>query len=246
MKGFYFLSLFASAKSDSSFLLKIHLNTKTHFMRKFRLLSVLSLTMLFIISSCSKEGPAGPTGATGPQGPAGPQGPQGTTNVTYSTWYTTLAADWSAGGVAPYFDVFKYVRTAPGVTQAIIDNGLVLAYMKDWIYDSDGSGTTPLHSSTTVQLPFYADVNYTDYWDFAIPAAGSIRFMYKSQAPWDITVMPGVSYRYVIIPGSIAGGRGINGETTYEGYSADELKSMSYDQVAQLFNIPGEGTNIRW
>lgn len=226
-------------------------------MRKFRLLSLLALATVFIGISCTKEGPEGPVGATGPQGPggvqgpagaqgpAGPQGPAGTTNVTYSTWYTTVAADWAAAGGPPYWDNFRYIRTAPGVTQAIIDNGIVLSYMKGWVYDSDGTGFVPLHSPTVVQLPYFADVFYTDFWDFAIPAAGSIRYMYKSNAAWGAGALPGVAYRYVIIPGSVAGGRGTNSVTTYAGYTGEQLKAMSYSQVANLFHIPAEGTNIR-
>lgn len=226
-------------------------------MRKFRLLSLLLLGIAFIAVSCTKEGPEGPAGASGaqgpagvqgpqgPAGPAGPQGPQGTTNVTYSSWYTTVTGDWVATGTPPYWDNYRYNRTAPGVTQAIIDNGIVLAYMKNWLYDSDGSGAVPLKSPTTVQLPYVGDVFWGDFWDYAIPAVGTIRFMYKSNAAWGPAALPGISYRYVIIPGSVAGGRNANGVNTYEGFTADQLKAMSYSQVMTLFNIPEDGSNIR-
>ena len=224
-------------------------------MRKLKLLSFL--VILSIAVSCTKEGPEGPVGATGPQGPAGNTGPQGipgingtngnngtSANVIYSSWYTTVAADWSVAGGPPYWDNFKYIRAAPGITQTIIDNGVILSYMKNWVYDSDGSGAVPLHSPTTVQLPYFADVFYTDFWDFVITAPGSIRYMYKSNVQWGIGAMPGVSYRYVIIPGLVSGGRYANGAAaTYNGYTKDQLKGMTYAEVAKLFNIPAAGSN---
>jgi hypothetical protein len=42
----------------------------------------------------------------------------------------------------------------------------------------------------------------------------------------------------VVIPGAIAGGK-------ISGYSIEELKSMPYEKVASLFNIPNQGTNTK-
>jgi hypothetical protein len=214
-------------------------------MRKFRFLTLFLLSLLFIAVSCTKEGPEGPVGATGAQGPAGstgpagPQGATGTTNVTYSAWYVTTAADWTSIGTPPYWEDYRFTRTAPAVTQAIIDNGLVLAYMKNWPFDNL---TSVGRSPDVVQLPFLADIFFMDYYDYIIQAPGSIRFLYKSQNAWTQATMTGNTYRYIVIPGSIAGGRGT---TTYAGYSAEELKAMKYEQVAQLFKIPANGSNIR-
>ena len=121
-------------------------------MRKFRLLSLLFLAITFIAVSCTKEGPEGPAGATGPQGPTGangangpagptgptgpqgptgpvgpqgPAGPAGTANVIYSSWFPILGTDWTGSGTANQ----SYTLTAPGVTQAIRDNGVVLVYV---------------------------------------------------------------------------------------------------------------------
>lgn len=207
-------------------------------MKKYKLYSILLLTVTFIIYSCAKEGPQGPAGATGPQGPAGAtgaQGPAGTANVVYSSWYTTTAADWgSYDYTAPYWDINYYIQTAPGITQTIIDNGIVLCFMKNWVYDSDGY-RTPARNTDAVQLPFTADTYWMDSYDFALPAPGSIRFMYKNSllvttSPWLATDLAGTNLRYIIIPGSVLGGRGVN--------SADQLKSMSYHEICSLFNIP--------
>src|SRR5258705_7467572 len=46
-------------------------------MRKYRLLSLLIISITFLIVDCTKEGPQGAQGPTGAQGPLGPVGPQG-------------------------------------------------------------------------------------------------------------------------------------------------------------------------
>lgn len=217
-------------------------------MRKLRLLSLLSLAITFIAISCTKEGPEGPVGASGaqgaagvqgPAGPAGPQGPQGATNVTYSAWFLT-GAGWTATGVGPYGAQFLFDRPSTVITQVIMDQGLVLGYIK-------GEPNTPSLSSQVFQLPYLVGngFGFLDQYELVLNAPGNIRFLYKSDFAWTAGSLASISFRYVVIPGSVSGGRGINSVTTYEGYSADELKTMSYAQVASLFNIPAEGTNIR-
>src|ERR1044072_373500 len=85
--------------------------------------------------SCSKEGPAGPQGAAGPQGPAGAAGsagPAGSANVIYSTWFLTGSAGWDTVGAntSRYGAYAIYDKGVADVTQAVIDNGIVLGYMK--------------------------------------------------------------------------------------------------------------------
>lgn len=224
-----------------------NLTAKHTFMRKLRLLSFCIISILFITVSCTKEGPEGPVGASGaqgpaglqgPAGPAGPAGPVGTTNVTYSAWYTTVAADWTAIGGPPNWEEYRFSRAAPAVTQTVIDNGLVLCYMKNWPFDNGAGGVG--RSADVAQLPYLADVVFMDYYDYNIQAAGTIRFMYKSQFAWTLATMAGITYRYIVIPGSIAGGK-----TTYGGRTAEELKTLPYEQVVQILNIPAEGTNIQ-
>lgn len=222
-------------------------------MRKLRLLSLLSVAITFLAISCTKEGPEGPVGAQGPQGPPGTpgspgaagapgaQGPPGTANVIYSTWYTTVAADWAAVGTPPNWEEFRYLRTTPGVTQAVIDNGIVLSFMRDWPFDNGAGGVG--RSTAVVQLPYLADIVFMDYYDFNIATPGSIRYMYKSQLPWTQATMTGISYRYVIIPGGVAGGRMMSG--TAAGHTVDELKKLSYREVLSMFHIPDSGSNIK-
>ncbi|MEO7983302.1 MAG: hypothetical protein ABI688_04395, partial [Bacteroidota bacterium] len=116
-------------------------------MRKFRLLSLLLLAIAFIAINCTKEGPEGPAGATGPQGPpglpgtnggtgatgpagpAGPtgsQGPAGTANVIYSAWFTLTG--WHDSTMLDVGLCKVDYKDAPGVTAAVISNGVVLSY----------------------------------------------------------------------------------------------------------------------
>ena len=56
-----------------------------------------------------------------------------------------------------------------------------------------------------------------------------------------VTLNTTYQFRYVIIPGAVAG-RGV--EPTYSGYTLEQLKSMPYNQVAEIFNIPPTGSNL--
>ncbi len=228
-------------------------------MRKFRLLSLLTLAITFLAVSCTKEGPEGPAGATGPQGPVGntgatgpagptgpggpagpagptgPQGPPGTANVIYSAWLTV--ANHSAlldSGITDFGTCKRFYRSAPSVTASVLDNGLVLSYWRV---------TTVIYAN----LPYLFPVGAQTYYLGSIPVAtngatpgGKIIYftsIFGAGAGW--TPNSGAETRYVVIPGVVGGGRsaGIGGTN----YTADEIKAMSYEQVAQLFNIPSSG-----
>lgn len=232
-------------------------------MRKFRLLSILLLGIAFLAINCTKEGPEGPAGATGPQGPAGttgatgpagpagptgpagPQGPAGapgapgpagTANVIYSPWVTTVTGDWVNGFTAPNnYNVWRvYNRTAPGVTQNIIDQGVVLAFGKNFIIGA----STPLPG--VVQLPYMENFNM-QFYGFNLSQVGRITFTYD---PGDGFERPdnqiiGIAYRYVIIPGGVAGGRNSEKTVSIKGqtYTESQLKAMSYAQVCTLVGM---------
>lgn len=207
-------------------------------MRKFTSLSLFCLAITFLAVSCTKEGPEGPAGATGPQGPGGtpgatgPAGPVGP-GATYSPWFLT-GAGWIEGDALDYNAALVFDKTAPGVTQTIIDNGVVLAYGKGFPL---GTNTAP----EVVQLPFTEAYNVDHY--FFVLNPGKIRFLYSfAIAPYEAGDLATISFRYITIPGTVAG-RGM--ATTYGGYSAEELKAMPYEKVASLFNIPAEGSNIK-
>lgn len=225
-------------------------------MRKFSSLSLLLFALAFIAFSCTKEGPEGPAGATGPQGPAGnnggagpagptgptgpqgptgptgPQGPAGTANVIYSAWISDGdPALWADTAITLYGNPIRRRNiTAPGITQAIIDQGVVLSYVRFV------GGNTPY------SLPFNFFFNGGQVGVAGQPALGRLIYIIYNPitggAPNGL-LSSGLDIRYVIIPGGVAGGKstGVGGTP----YTAEQLKAMPYDQVAKLFALPADG-----
>jgi hypothetical protein len=169
---------------------------------------LFSLWMLSVcammLPSCKGDdgaiGPAGANGANGSTGPAGPAGATGTANVIYSAWtmvtFTGSSTSWSA------------TLTAPGITQAILDQGAVLVYLKTgtqvYPMNYSGSGGFINYYVTVGQIVFAASFNGT------------------------------YQYRYVIIPGGVSGSRVANGSSAF---TLEELKAMPYERVKALYNI---------
>ena len=119
-------------------------------------------------------------------------------------------------------------RDAPGVTASVISNGVVLSY-----------GAPSAASTWASPLPWLVtSVNPNIIIGFR-PSVGRMVY-YNAQvnsAAGGIVLTPTYVYRYVIIPGGVAGGKSANGEELYKGYTATQLRSMTYAQVAKLFNI---------
>ena len=231
-------------------------------MRKYRLLSLLALAITFLAVSCTKEGPEGPAGATGAQGPTGPggatgpagptgpvgpagptgatgpQGPPGTANVIYSAWLAVSSHSALLDSAFADFGLCKrFYRSAPSVSAAILDNGLVLSYWR-----VGGAG-----GAIYANLPYQFPVGAQTYYLGALPVAtngpnpgGKIIFftsIFGAGAGW---VPNGTAEtRYVVIPGVVGGGRtaGVGGTN----YTPDQVKAMSYEQVCNLFSIPASG-----
>jgi len=233
-------------------------------MRKYRLLSLVIISITFLIINCTKEGPQGaqgptgpqgaqgptgstgatgpigatgpagpqgPTGPTGPQGPQGaqgPQGPAGTANVIYSAWFSPAA--WADPGLS--FSTNSFDKAAPGVTTSIMTSGVVLSYA---MLTSDGGVERPLPATTISGSSIIV-------WNFLIVAAGTLRYTYLD--PPAISAPSTTNqFRYVIIPGSVAGGRMNSGPAA--GHTVEELRAMSYQQISRMFNLPANGTNIQ-
>ncbi len=218
-------------------------------MRKLRLLSILALALTFIAVSCTKEGPEGPAGATGPQGPTGatgatggtgpqgpqgpagpqgPQGPAGTANVIYSSWFTLTG--WHDSTMTDQGFCKVDYKDAPGVTASIISNGVVLAYL------------APSSSSTfAYPMPWIYTVSNPNLIVSYRPSVGRMVF-YNLQingGAGGIVPNPSYVYRYIIIPGGIAGGKMTEKAAEIKGqiYTESQLQSMSYQQVCSLLNI---------
>lgn len=144
----------------------------------------------------------------------GPQGPTGQdATVYYSEWFSP--SSWSGTSGDWYFDA-----SAPDLTKNIVETGVVLTYC--WLAGD-------LYGGTTVRpLPAYA---VGANWDFLIHTYGTL------QITCDMTSLPsatGNKFRFIAIPGTITALKSMS----QSGKRMTDLKSMSYQEVCKLFNIP--------
>jgi hypothetical protein len=167
-------------------------------MKNLKLILFLSAVSVFSIVSCKK----------GDTGPAGPQGPAGPDSVTYSDWIT-LAMENISGDT-----VFHQAITAPAVTQAVLDSGIILSYAKGtdgYVYHASDVGIYPAYAVGVVDvLSFYND--------------------------WS-----GTAFRYVVVPGSISAGNISSGPA--KGLTTKQLKDMSYKDVEKLLNLSDKSSS---
>ncbi len=122
---------------------------------------------------------------------------------------------------------------APSLTQSIIDQGTILAYA-----NLSGYGNLGYNNSIT-KLPFthmsvIGGINHTETWSHNM-AVGNVRINFQTTYGWTPAQMgTGYRFRYILIPGAVAG-RFTTGSVA--GYTVDQLKAMSYNQVCELLNI---------
>ena len=172
---------------------------------------LLALGMLF--GACEKE--------VGPKGETGPQGEKGTANVIYSDW---LPVPTTPSGNLPNRKNFSFA--APHITQEVIDNGLVYAYLKH----QSSPGMTPLPYAGKYVLG--TDV-IGSYLTTILLGVGSISLNQDWLTPGNIpagfanssTVNGGFTHlRYVVVPG---GQRG----------SSASVDFNDYESVKKHFNL---------
>ncbi len=162
-------------------------------------------------TACSPED--GKDGIDGQQGAQGEQGPTGNANIIASQW---IDADFSNNTDYSYFYI-----DAPDITQEIIDSGVILAYGKE-----------PF--GAIVSIPFvFGKASYY----FAVEPSGRIIFIGSSTDGSNISFTIIEQVRYVIIPASTGGATTKIMNRLYNGYTEEELKAMSYDELVNVFNI---------
>jgi hypothetical protein len=184
---------------------------------------VLAAGLIVVVAACGSTGSVGPQGAQGIQGTAGQQGVAGSANVIYSAWFTPNV--WTEDTVFSLFN-FNWNQAAPAITQPILDSGVVLVYGKlngyvTTIWPHDQVGLLPI-----TLMYSSSGTTYIDTWS-AIVTLGNVRINLVDNNNAYGGISNAHSFRYVIIPGGMA--------------SADRVKrlpKMTYEQVAQLFNIP--------
>jgi hypothetical protein len=175
-------------------------------LKLFSIVSFAVVVMGLMTTTSCKKGDTGATGAAGATGATGATGAAGPDSILYSAW-TPLALD-----TVPANGDFEQSITANGITQSILDNGLILMYL------SDGKG----------------DVVNLESYITAIFSVGNIYLVAGSA--WT-----GYEYRYILIPGGIATSSA-GGTQTINGYTVNQLKAMTYSNAAKALSIPGTGT----
>lgn len=163
------------------------------------------------------QGAAGAAGATGPAGPAGPAGKDGasaSSNITTSAWVTVGANDWDTTADSTFFSVFLIEKA---ITQAVLDKGAVLAYVK---------GATA--TDYILPLPYSAgafQISYVPIFDAT--DGGLMEFDFtpflEGVAPGDLGSL---AFRYVIIKDlNLIGGR------------AKAINWKDYNEVKRELNL---------
>lgn len=183
------------------------------------------------------QGPTGAIGATGPQGPigaTGPQGPVGSANVIYSSWFTI--ADWADTTLLLSGAVTRGIRNVSSLTQVIIDNGVILTYLRQAGTNTSGPNLLPFNCVACGVLGNPLVIG-------ALPQPAKIIF-YNSFFNGSLGIaITAAELRYILVPGGVVGGRFTSGPAA--GYTVAQVKAMSYAQVSSIFNIPQNGTNER-
>jgi len=155
-----------------------------------------------VLTGCKNEGE---------QGPAGQDGLNAT--VYYSQWITPTA--WLGTSGDWYFDV-----NAPDLTEEIVENGVILAYV--WLAGD-------IYDATAVRpLPAFA---IGANWSFLISEYERIEFT------CDMISKPlttGNNFRFIAIPGNVETLK----SASLKNKSEQELRSMSYKDVCKYLNIP--------
>ena len=158
----------------------------------------------------------GDTGPAGPPGPEGPQGPAGSPNVIYSPWRSAQAAQRDT--VIDGSNVKYIVIPAPELTNEILQNGVILVYMR--------------FSTTIMPLPYTSDAGSGIGPDKAntvsfFPEVGRLviaRYTHDNTASIGFGV---VQFRYVLIPGGVQAAP-----------SLVDLDLRSYNAVAEALDLP--------
>lgn len=180
-------------------------------MKNLKLFTVLIAGVALVVLGCSK-------GSTGPEGPKGPAGPD---SVVHSSWITLSMT----GYLDNNSDTFYYEALhAPAITQRILDSGIILTYLD---LPDPGTGADNL-----VNAALY----FTEYY-----AVDSI-YLYSLPGGFTSGIdFSGLTYRYVVVPGSVLAGNITTGPA--KGLTKKDIESMSYQAIEKLFGLPKKGNS---
>lgn len=167
-------------------------------MKQLRLIFALFIAGSVFYSCKGPEGPAGPQGAKGETGAVGPTGAQGATgatgtaNVIYSPWKDLHGAEkWSGFGQQTLWVSF----TAPEITDAMLDKGLVYVYLKYTTSSSPIVISVPYAPEGFIFHLYKGGLRLGRVWPNALSSTAPKTYS-------DATVLGGFTeLRYVVVPG---------------------------------------------
>lgn len=188
-------------------------------MRKFTFLS-LCFSALILISSCTKEKTYPPV-----NNPPQEQPP----TVMYSDWTESSILSWQESLVSGEPNL-RSVWDVPGLTQSVIDNGAMLVYAR-----------TNLDGNVRIFPATILDQNNSDFeMYYSSPTVGAFEMWHNKSVNgvFEIpTVSTDVSFRYIFLENAPpANARIATGSAA--GFNMDDLRSMTYQDVAILLAIP--------
>lgn len=159
------------------------------------------------------DGEDGQDGENGQDGQDGEDGEDGTANVIYSEW---IPAAWDEP-ITDDFDQFEL--DVPQLNETLQDSGVILVYARK---------QTLIYP---IPITFFGNLDENYNWRLLTTNDGFIAVRINSTDGSVIgTPFLNDEFRYVLIPGRTMadGGRS---------FTAQEYQNMSYEEIAQLFDI---------
>jgi hypothetical protein len=191
--------------APDSFTASFHFKHLEVMQRNFLRLMVVAISALVLSVSCKK-------------GDDGKDGAPGTANVKFSPWFTP--ATYKKDTVFSIWG-FSYTQAAPAITQNILDSGTVLVFGKlqgynGLIWPAGHVGQLP------ITVTYMQSGVQNDTWQFKA-SLGNLNIRFQNDNNTYTSISNAHQFRYIIIPGGVPAGRGIN---------------LSYEEICRLYNVP--------
>jgi hypothetical protein len=202
---------------------------------------LLALVMVFAFS-CAEDGAVGPQGSAGQDGTNGTNGldgsdgadgQDGNANVMSSDWFTPPSYTLSTGfgGIS----LLDHNEAATGITQEIIDTGVVLVYGKLNGYTSTIWPTNQV-SLLPITLAYDQSPTNIDTWT-AILSVGNIKIRFINNNNTYSSIGTTHQFRYVIIPSTNSSSGRIAKESIIDNLTNAGVDINNYDEVAYYYGL---------